>query len=98
MTAQGRQLDGITVRAEFFPGTTEPVPPLLTPLEAVRLLRLDLRTLPDGTEEIREPADALKSLDHLCRQGRLTPIRIGKCRRFARAELLRLIEERGPAG
>jgi len=97
MTAGGRQLAGLTVWAEFFPSSTEPVPPLLTPLETVRLLRLDLRTLPDGIEETREPADSLKSLDHLCRKGLLKPRRIGKCRRFARAEVLRLIEEGGAA-
>ena len=78
---------------EYLPGVAQPVPDLMTASEASRYLRLDILTKPDGTDEPREMADAIKSLDHLVRRGLIRPCRAGKNRRFARAELNRFIEE-----
>ena len=66
--------------------------PVLTAPEAVRYLRLDILTKPDGTEHRREMADAIKSLDHLVRNGRIPYIRLGKNRRFPRDYLDQYIE------
>lgn len=68
-------------------------PTLMTAPEAVRYLRLDIRTKPDGTEHLREMADAIKSLDHLVRRGLIRPCRPGKNRRFLRSELDRFLRE-----
>lgn len=73
---------------EVFPGG-EAVPPLLTPVETCRLLRLDV----NGDQE-RSEVDALKSLDHLVRKKLLQPRRFSKCRTFSRDEVLRLIAGR----
>jgi len=86
---------GIDERVEFFPGTTEPVPLLLTPLETARLLRLDVLTRPDGTLKEREPADAIKSLDHLVARTGLQPRRFGKSKTFVRDEVFDLIRRGG---
>ncbi len=79
------------LRLEYFPDGRGPVPPLLTSLEVVELLRLD-RVTRDGHEARREPADALKSLDHLVRHGKLIPRQFSKCRTFARDDVLALID------
>ena len=78
---------------DFLPGTNQPVPALMTAPEAVRYLRLDILTKPDGSEHRREIADAVKSLDHLIRKGRIAYVRVGKNRRFPRAKLDRFIHE-----
>lgn len=75
----------------YFPGTSEPIPPLLTPSETVRVLRLDVLTTANGSEKPRTLPDALKSLDHLVRTGRLSPLRLSKSRTFARGDVLGLI-------
>lgn len=69
---------------EYFPGTSEPVPKLLTPPEACRFLRLDLG---------RETAEAaLKALGRLVERKRIRPaIHVGK-RYYARDELVRYID------
>lgn len=78
---------------EYFPGTTEPIPPLLTPLEAARILRLDVVNDGDGQERRRAPGDALASLDYLVRRGVLAARRFGKSRTYSRDDVLRLIRE-----
>ena len=65
--------------------------PLLTAREAVRYLRLDILTKPDGTEQPREMADAMKSLDHLVRTRRIPSVRVGKNRRYLRSALDRFL-------
>lgn len=75
-----------------FPGTTELIPPLLTPSETVRVLRLDVLTTADGSQKPRTLPDALKSLDHLARIGRLSPLRLSKSRTFARGDVLGLLD------
>ncbi|MCL4740942.1 MAG: helix-turn-helix domain-containing protein [Phycisphaerales bacterium] len=60
-------------------------PALMTAREAAAYLRLD-----DGD---RDPADAIKSLEYLVRDGRIRPCRVGKHNRYARAELDRFILE-----
>ena len=59
-------------------------PALLTAAEAATYLRLS---------EGRDIGDAVKSLDYLVQQGRIRPCRVGKCNRFARSELDRVIAE-----
>ena len=76
---------------EYFPGTTDRVPVLLTPAETVRVLRLDVVSRPDGTEEVRALGDALRSLDRLVASKMLTPWRFGKSRTFARQCVFDLI-------
>ena len=60
-------------------------PPLMTAEEAAVYLRLS-----DGGRDI---ADAITSLNYLVRERRIRPCRIGRCNRFARAELDRFIAE-----
>ena len=80
-----------SVQPEYFPGSVERVPACLTPAETVRLLRLDVLSRPDGTEERRAFGDALKSLERLIGNKRLLPRRFGKSRVFARDDVLNLI-------
>lgn len=75
-----------------FPGSSTPLPPLLLPIEAAKVLRLDVLTQPNGTEKKRATGDALKSLDHLVRTRRLQPRRFGKSRTFAARDVLALID------
>ena len=58
---------------EYLPGIGQIVPDLMTASEASRYLRLDILTKPDGTDEPREMADAIKSLDHLVRRRVIRP-------------------------
>ncbi len=88
----------MTDRAEYFPGTVEVVPACLTPTEAVRLLRLDVLSRPDGTEEARSLGDALRSLERLVGSKRLHPMRFAKSRVFARDDVLGLILATPPEG
>ena len=79
---------------EYFPGTSEPVPKLLTSLEACRFLRLDL-----GRET---EAAMLKALGRLVERRLIRPvIHCGK-RYYSRTELIRyvdrLVEEYADAG
>ncbi len=69
---------------EYFPGTSEPVPKLLTALEACRFLRLDLG---------RETETAmLKALDRLVERRLIRPaIHVGR-RHYSRSELIRYID------
>ena len=71
---------------EHFPNTHDPVPRVLTPLEAVCYLRLDA-----GRES---EAAMLKALDRLIENKLLRPALIGKLRRFDRLELGRFIERK----
>lgn len=59
--------------------------PVLTNEEAVRFLRLD--------HDYPEPADAVKALHRLVRDGRLRPLRCGKSYKFAVAELERYVTD-----
>ena len=68
---------------------------LLTPLEAAKLMRLDVLTRPDGTVKEREPADVIKSLDHLVTRTGLQPRRFGKSKTFVRDEVFDLIRRGG---
>ncbi len=79
------------VHAEHFPNGGGVIPPLLTPVETVQILRLDVVTKTDGTEELRAIGDALRSLDRLISQNKLRPLKLGKSRTFARHEVLELI-------
>ena len=78
---------------EFFPGTSDPLPPLLTPIEAVKVLRLDVITSKDGELKPRAPGDALKSLRRLP----LTPRRFSKSNTYCRDDVLRLIATATPS-
>ena len=75
--------------AERFPGTNDQIPVLLTPREAIKLLRLDIVTNGDGEERVRAPADALRSLRRIAG---LTPRNFGRSFTYARSDLLKLIE------
>ncbi|MEL6497964.1 MAG: hypothetical protein AAFZ67_11330 [Planctomycetota bacterium] len=66
------------------PGTSTPAPYLLTAAEAAVFMRLDQ---PD-----RALHDAIRSLDRLCTQGVITPIRIGRHRRFLLPLLLEALD------
>lgn len=57
---------------------------VLTNEEAVRFLRLD--------SDYPEPADAVKALHRLVREGGLKPLRVGKTYKFTLAELTRFID------
>jgi len=50
---------------EHFPDDGRIIPPLLTPAETVRVLRLDVLSKPDGSEEVRALGDALRTLDRM---------------------------------
>ena len=64
--------------------------PVLTNEEAARFLRLD--------SDYPEPADAVKALHRLVRQGKLRPLQCGKTYKFTLAELERFIrDEVGPS-
>ena len=76
---------------EYFPGTTEPVPACLTPVEVVRMMRLDVVSKPDGTEETRALGDGLRSLELLVSKGLLTPRRFCKSNRFSRQDVISVI-------
>ena len=73
---------------EYFPGGRDLIPPLLTGLEAARLLRLDVAVDADGVESPRAPADALRSLR---RVDGLRPHKFAKSSTYSRSDLLRLI-------
>ena len=73
--------------SEFFPGTSDPIPPLLTPIEAIKVLRLDVVTNGSGETELRAPGDAIRTLRRLP----LTPRKFGKSNTYSREDVLRLI-------
>lgn len=74
----------VAAAVEYFPGTSEPVPKLLTALEACRFLRLDL-----GRET---EAAMAKALDRLVERKRIRPaIHLGK-RYYDRDELIRYVD------
>ena len=73
---------------ECFPGGRDLIPALLTPTEAVRVLRLDIVTNGDGEVTIRAPADSLRSLRRI---PGLHPHRFAKGYTYSRSDLLRLI-------
>jgi hypothetical protein len=67
----------------ILPGTTPaPCPELLTEDEAIRYLRLDLI-------DVEDPAGTLR---YYRRQGLLRGTQVGKCVRYRRVELERLLE------
>lgn len=69
---------------EYFPGTDEAVPLLLTPIEACQFLRLDL-----GRES---EAAMVKALDRLVARRRIRPaIHLGK-RYYSRSELIAYVD------
>ena len=74
---------------EFFPGTSDHIPPLLTPIEAIKVLRLDVYTTKDGDIETRVPGDALRSLRRLP----LSPRQFNKSNTYCRDDVLRLIAD-----
>ena len=83
-----------TAACEYFPGTDEAVPLLLTPIEACAFLRLDL----DRESE----SAALRALTRLVESKRIRPaVHTGK-RFYSRTELIRyvdrLVEEYADAG
>ncbi len=82
---------------EYFPGTTDPLPSLLTALEACKVLRLDVVANGDGAETVRAPGDAIRSLRHLVRTKQLKPRHFGKSQTFSRADILRLIRDGPPS-
>ncbi len=67
---------------EYYAGTAEPVPAVLTAIEAARFLRLDAG---------RDQSAALRALRRLVESKRLRPCRIGRVNCYARDELLRFI-------
>ncbi len=70
---------------EFFPGTTTPVPKLLTWLEACKFLRIDIGRESEGAMR--------KALDRIIERKQLKPtIHLGK-RYYNRDELVRYIDD-----
>ena len=69
---------------EFLPGTNQPVPALMTAEEACMYLRLD---------EGRSIENAVRALNRIVDKRRITPIIVGKLRRYAKVELERFIIE-----
>lgn len=69
---------------EFFPNSRQPVPEVMTAIEACRYLRLD---------EDRDTDLALKSLRRLVDKQLLHPCRLGRHNRFSRRELARLVQQ-----
>lgn len=67
---------------EFFPGSTEPVPALLTEDDAVRFLRLELE---------RDLSRGKRALRRIVERKLIRPCRVGKRSRFLREELLRYL-------
>lgn len=67
---------------EFFPGSTEPVPALLTDDDAVRFLRLELD---------RDLSRGRRALRRIVERKLIRPCRVGKRSRFLREELLRYL-------
>ncbi len=74
--------DGDITMIEFFPGSTEPVPALLTEDDTVRFLRLDLD---------RDLSRSKRALRRLVERKLIRPCRVGKRSRFLREELLRYL-------
>lgn len=71
---------------EWLPSNPPRVAPaLMTAAEAAEYLRL--------TEDGRDIADAIISLEYLVREGRIRPARVGKHNRYARTELDRFIHQ-----
>ncbi|MCH8151336.1 MAG: hypothetical protein IH830_03070 [Planctomycetes bacterium] len=85
--------DSLALHDACFPGTTDPIPLVMTATEVVHVLRLDILTTSNGSKQIRSMADALQSLDHLVRTGRLVPRRFSKSRVFDRADVLKLVSK-----
>ena len=73
-------------RAIFMPDGT-PAPEVMTIEQAGQFLRLD-----EGPG--RNERDGAKSVDRLVQQKQLRPLRLGRDRKFALSELLRLIHDR----
>ena len=67
---------------DFLPGTNQPVPAVMTAEEACLYLRLD---------EGRSIKNAVRALNRLVDRRRITPIVVGKRRRYAKVELERFI-------
>ena len=80
------------IQVEHFPAGGEIIPPVLTSAETIRLLRLNLLSR-DGEDIKRTPAASQASLDHLCRVGKLRPIKLAKSRVFDRQQVLGVIRE-----
>jgi hypothetical protein len=73
----------VFITAAILPGVTPaPCPELLTEDEAIRYLRLDLI-------DVDDPAGALR---YYRRQGLLRGTQVGKCVRYRRVELERLLD------
>ena len=71
---------------DWLPGDPpRPAPSLMTAHEAALYLRL--------TEDGRDIADALASLEYLVSEGRIRPCRVGRFNRFMRVELERFMHE-----
>ena len=80
-------------------GTAHELPDVLMPAEVVDVLRLQEQPQTDGTIRRRALADALRSLGHLVRSGRIRPLPgCGRGHRFARAEVLRYLDGAPPDG
>ena len=72
-------------QVEFFPGTREPVPSLLTPAEAALYLRL--------TEDSGDAEAARRRINRLVDQRKVRPCLVGGKRCYSRWELDRFIQE-----
>ena len=83
--------DSLALHDACFPGTTDPIPLVMTPTDTIRFLRLDVVTTSDGSERSRAMSDAMKTLDHLVSTGKLVSRRLSKSRVFDRADVLRLV-------
>lgn len=78
--------NGTVPSMEWLPSDPPRIAPaLMTAAEAAVYLRL--------TEDGRDVADAITSLEYLVREGRIRPARVGKHNRYARGELDRFIQQ-----
>ncbi len=68
---------------EFFPGTNQPVPVVMTAEEACRYLRLDV--------DRDDMKNAIKALNRLVDKGFIRPCIVGNHRRYSHDELRRFI-------
>ena len=93
MSGQTVHSDGSRL-PDYYADGTGPIPPVLTAIEVAKLLRLDTVSRCGGEVE-RAPEDSIKSVDHLVRLGKLHPLGVGRSNRFARDEVLALVNRNG---
>lgn len=85
MSVFSSKREGTSIPCCYFPGTSAPVPAVLTPQEAVRFLRLD-------EAGIKDP---LRTLAYYRRKGLLRATLISRCIRYRLPDLLDFLDRAG---